>query len=155
MCIPSNGMSAEVFREALPPYQLSAGLLAAMFTAIPAPPPGATVAWRQTCATRLVHEVSGLMPADAPQARIAVQIVIYWEAAEKAVKQSDAPGVTLEQVCRLLRTAAALTVSTATLERSMVRHQQKPVPFFGTVLADGIDIAVLAAGWGWPGFARG
>ena len=61
----------------------------------------------------------------------------------------------MEQVCRLLRTAAALTVSTATLERSMVRHQQKPVPFFGTVLADGIDIAVLAAGWGWPGFARG
>jgi hypothetical protein len=149
--IPTNGMTAEVFREAMSPYQLSADLLTAMFTAIPAPPPDATVAWRQTRATRLVHEVSGLMPADAPQARIGAEIVIYKEAAEDAVKLSCAPGVTVEQVCRLRRTASALTISTAALERSMVRHQQKPVPFFGTVLAEGIDIAALAAWWGGAG----
>ena len=59
--------------------------------------------------------------------------------------------MTVEQVCRLRRTAAALTISAAALERTLVRHQQKPVPFFGTVLADGIDIAALAAGWGGPG----
>jgi hypothetical protein len=46
--IPTSGMTAEVFREAMPPYQLSADLLAAMFTAIPAPPPGASMAWRET-----------------------------------------------------------------------------------------------------------
>jgi hypothetical protein len=45
---------------------------------------------------------------------------------------------------------AALTVSTAVLERSLVRHQQKTVPFFSTVLTDGIHIAALAAGWGGP-----
>jgi hypothetical protein len=33
----------------------------------------------------------------------------------------------------------------------LARHQQKPVPFFGTVLADAIDVAVLAAGWGGAG----
>jgi hypothetical protein len=35
----------------------------------------------------------------------------------------------------------------ATLERTLARHQQKPVPFFGTVLADGVDIAALDAVW--------
>jgi hypothetical protein len=74
--IPINGITAEVFREPVPPYQLSADLLAAMFAAIPAPRPGAKVAWRETRATRLVHEVSGLMPANAPQ------IVIYREATD-------------------------------------------------------------------------
>jgi hypothetical protein len=93
MSIPSNGITAEVFRDAMPSYQLSADLLAAMFTAIPAPPPGATVAWRQTRATRLVHEVSGPMPANAPQARIAAGIVIHKEAAEDFVKRSGAPGL--------------------------------------------------------------
>ncbi len=151
MSIPTNGITAEVFREAMPPYQLSADLLAAMFTAIPAPPPDSSVAWRLTRAAQLVREVSGLMPANAPQARIAAGIVIYNEAAEDAVARSGAPGVTVEQVCRLRRTVAALTVSTAVLERSLVRHQQKTVPFFGTVLADRIDIAALAVGWGGPG----
>jgi hypothetical protein len=37
MSILSNGITAEVFRDAMPPYQLSAHLLAAMFTVIPAP----------------------------------------------------------------------------------------------------------------------
>ena len=66
MTLPTNGLTAEVFRQAMPPYQLSADLLTDMFTAIAAPPRGATVAWQQTRAARLVHEVSGLMPADAP-----------------------------------------------------------------------------------------
>jgi hypothetical protein len=148
MTLPTNGLTAEVFRQAMPPYQLSADLLTDMFTAIAPPPRDATMAWRQTRATRLVHEVSGRMPADAPQARIAAEIVIYKEAAVDAVKRSGTPGMTVEQVCRLRRTAAVLTISTAALERTLVRQQQKPVPFFGTVLADGIDVAELAAGWG-------
>ena len=85
----------------------------------------------------------------------AAEIVIYKEAAVDAVKRSGTPGLTVEQVCRLRRTASVLLASVATLERTLVRHQQKPVPFFGTVLADGIDVAALAAGWGEPGFARG
>ncbi|HET6238240.1 MAG TPA: hypothetical protein VFE41_25295 [Acetobacteraceae bacterium] len=94
------------------------------------------------------------MAANAPQAWIAAQIVVCKEAAENAVKRSGAPRVTSEQVCRLLRTTAALTVSTAALERSMVRHQHKPVPFFGTVLTGGIDVPALAAGWGGAGLLR-
>jgi hypothetical protein len=57
----------------------------------------------------------------------------------------------VEQVCRLRRIASALTHSAAVLERSLVRHQQEPAPFFGTVLAEGIDVAALAAGWGGAG----
>src|ERR1039458_1289780 len=138
----------------MPPYQLSADLLAAALAAVPAPPPGATQAWRLERATRLVQEIAGLMPADAPQARIAAEIVIVREATDDTFAWANAPGLTVEQVCRLRRTAAALTNSATALERTLARHQQKPVPFFGTVLADGIDVAALAAGWGGSGSRR-
>ena len=126
-------------------------VLAAMLAAVPAPPPAATMAWRQERATRLVHEVAGLMPADAPQARIAAEIVIAREAADGCVARTNTPGLAVEQVCRLLRIASVLLNSSAVLERTLARHQQKPAPFFGTVLAEGIDIAALAAGWGGAG----
>jgi hypothetical protein len=151
MSLPTNGITPEVIREMMPPYQLSADLLAAALAAVPAPPPGATQAWRLERATRLVQEIAGLMPADAPQARIAAEIVIVREAADDTFAWANAPGLTVEQVCRLRRTAGALTVSAAALERTLVRHQQRPVPFFGTVLVDGVDVAALAAGWGGPG----
>ena len=154
MTLPTNGLTAEVFRQAMPPYQLSADLLTDMFTAIAAPPRDATMAWRQTRATRLVHEVSGLMPADAPQARIAAEIVIYKEAAENAVKRSDASGITVEQVCRLLRTAAALTISTAALERSMVRHSRSRCRSSAPCWRMGSILPRLPRG-GVAGFARG
>jgi hypothetical protein len=147
MSLPSNGITADVIRETMPPYSLSADLLAATFAAVPAPPPDATVAWRLERVTRLVQEIAGLMPADAPQARIAAALVIVREATDDTFAWANTPGLTVEQVCRLRRTAAALTVSAAALERTLARHQQKPVPFFGTVLADGIDVAALAAGW--------
>ena len=151
MTLPTNGITADVIREIMPPYRLDTDLIAAMFCAIPAPPPDASMAWRQQRATRLVHEVAGLMPADAPQARIAAEIVIVREAAEDSLARAGALVLTIEQVCRLRRTASALLTSVAALERSLVRHQQKPVPFFGTVLADGIDIAAIAAEWGGAG----
>jgi len=154
MTTPTNGITPEVFREVMPPYQLSADLLAAMFAAVRAPPPDATIAWRQERAGRLVQEMAGLMPADAPQARIAAQIVIVREATDDSFAWANAPGLTVEQACRLRRTAGALTNSAAALERTLARHQQKPVPFFGTVLDDGIDVAVLAAEWGGPGSRR-
>jgi hypothetical protein len=148
MTLPTNGITPEIIRAAMPPYQLSADLLAAMLAAVPAPPPGATMAWRQERVARLVQEVAGLMPADAPQARIAAEIVIAREAADASFAQANTPGLAVEQVCRLRRIASALTHSAAVLERSLVRHQQEPAPFFGTVLADTIDVAALAAGWG-------
>ena len=154
MSLPSNGITADVIRETMPPYSLSADLLAATFAAVPAPPPDATQAWRLERATRLVQEIAGLMPADAPQARIAAEIVIVREAADDTFAWANAPGLTVEQVCRLRRTGSALTNSVATLERTLARHQQRPVPFFGTVLADGIDVAALAEGWGSPGSRR-
>jgi hypothetical protein len=154
MSLPSNGITPEVIREMMPPYQLSADLLAAAFAAVPAPPPGATQAWRVERATRLVQEIAGLMPADAPQARIAAEIVIVREAADDTFAWANAPGLTVDQVCRLRRTAGGLTVSAAALELTLARHQQRPVPFFGTVLVDGVDVAALAAGWGGQGSRR-
>jgi hypothetical protein len=154
MSLPTNGITPEVIREMMPPYQLSADLLAAMFASIPAPPPDATQAWRQERAARLVQEVAGLMPADAPQARIAAALVIVREATDDTFARVSARGLTVEQICRLRRTGSALTNSSAALERMLVRHQQKPVPFFGTVLAEGIDVAALAAGWGGAGSRR-
>jgi hypothetical protein len=148
MTLPSNGITPEVVHAAMPPYELSTDLLAAMLAAVPAPPPTATMAWRQVRAGRLVHEVAGLMPANAPQARIAAEIVIAREAADGSIARSNTPGLAVEQVCRLLRIGSTLMNSAAVLERSLVRHQQKPAPFFGTVLAEGIDVAALAAGWG-------
>ena len=112
------------------------------------------MAWRQDRAARLVQEVAGFMPADAPQARIAAALVIVREATDDTFAQANAPGLAVEQVCRLRRTAGALTNSAAALERTLARHQQKPTPFFGTVLDDGIDLAALAAGWGGPGSRR-
>jgi hypothetical protein len=154
MSLPSNGITPEVIREMMPPYQLSADLLAATLAAVPAPPPDATVAWRLERVTRLVQEIAGLMPADAPQARIAAALVIVREATDDTFAWANTPGLTVEQVCRLRRTGSALTNSVATLERTLARHQQKPVPFFGTVQADGIDVAALAAGWGGSGSRR-
>ena len=154
MTIPTNGITREVIRDVMPPYELSTDLLEAMFSAVRAPPPEATVAWRQVRAARLVQELAGLMPADAPQARIAAEIVMVREATDDALACAIKPGVTLEQACRLRRTASGLMISVTALERTMVRHQQKPVPFFGTVLADAIDIAAIAAGWGGPGLRR-
>jgi hypothetical protein len=154
MSLPTNGITPEVIRESMPPYQLSADLRAAMFASIPPPPPDATQAWRLERATRLVQEIAGLMPADAPQARIAAALVIVREATDDTFARVNEPGLTVEQICRLRRTGSALTNSSAALERMLARHQQKPVPFFGTVLADGIDVAALAAGWGGPGTRR-
>jgi hypothetical protein len=154
MSLPTNGITPEVIREMMPPYQLSADLLAAMFASIPPPPPDATQAWRLERATRLVQEIAGLMPADAPQARIAASLVIVREATDDTFARVNTPGLTVEQICRLRRTGSTLTNSSAALERMLARHQQKPVPFFGTVLADGIDVAAVAAGWGGAGSRR-
>src|SRR5208283_4175870 len=132
MTLPTNGITPDIIRAVMPPSD-------------------ATMAWRQERAARLVHEVAGLMPADAPQARIAAEIVIAREAADASFAQANTPGLAMEQVCRLRRIASVLLNSAAVLERTLVRHQQKPAPFFGTVLAEGIDIAALAAGWGGPG----
>jgi hypothetical protein len=151
MTLPTNGITADVIRDIMPPYHLDTDLLGAMFAAIPPPPLDATIAWRQARATRLVEELAGLMPANAPQARIAAEIVIVREAAEDSLARAGTAGLAVDQVCRLRRTASALLASVAALERSLVRHQQKPVPFFGTVLADGIDVAALVAGWGGAG----
>jgi len=147
MSIASNGITPEVIREMMPPYHLDTDLLEGTFRALAAPPAGATMAWRHARITRLVREIGGLMPADAPQARIAAQILIVREATDDTFSQSHTPGLTVEQVCRLRRTAADLTRSAATLERSLGRRQATPAPFFGTVEADVVDIGALDAVW--------
>jgi len=144
---PSNGITPEVIRQVMPPYQLSPDLLQATLAAIPRPPPDATQAWRHARIARLTQEISALMPANAAQARIAAQVLIYRELGGTLATQAQASGTDLPLMCRLARTAATLTQTAMMLERSLTRHQQKPAPFFGTVLADQVDIPALDATW--------
>jgi hypothetical protein len=95
----------------------------------------------------LVREISVLMPADAAQAKLAAQIVVFRETADDTLDRANAPGLTVEQVCRVRRAAADLTRTSATLERALSRRQQMPAAFFGTVLGDQVDIAALDAVW--------
>jgi hypothetical protein len=147
MSLPSNGITADVIRDVMPPYHLSADLLKGTFRALPAPPADASTSWRHERIARLIGEITTLKPADASQARIAAQILIVREAMDDTFNKAYAPELTVEQLCRLRRTAAALTSSVGMLERSLVRHQQTPVPFFGTVVKDEVDIAAVDAVW--------
>jgi hypothetical protein len=147
MAQPSNGITPEVIRGVMPPYELSPDLLQATFAAIPRPPPDATPAWRHARIARLTQEISALMPANAAQARIAAQILIYRELADAAATQAHASGTDIPLMCRLARAAATLVQTATSLDRSLIRRQQKPAPFFGTVLSDAVDIPEVDATW--------
>src|ERR1700733_14966219 len=82
MPLSSNGITASVIRDIMPPYNLSNDLLEATFAALPAPPHDASSTWRQTRITRLIAEIAALMPADAAQARIATQILVVRQLAD-------------------------------------------------------------------------
>jgi hypothetical protein len=150
MSIPSNGITPEVIREIMPPYRLSADLLEATLAAIPAPPPEASPAWRLARLTRLIEEIAAPKPANAEQARIAAEILITRELADALAHRAHAPDQTTEQMCRLARAANGLRQTAISLDRSLTRHQQKPVPFFGTVVQDEVDLPALDATWGSP-----
>jgi len=147
MSQPSNATTPEVIREIMPLYQLSPDLLQATLAAIPQPPPDATTAWRHAHIARLTQEMSALMPANAAQARIAAQVLIYRELGDTLATQAHASGTDIPLLCRLARTAATLTQTALMLDRSLTRHQQKPAPFFGTTLSDAVDVPALDATW--------
>ncbi len=148
MTDPSNGITAGVIRDVMPPYTLSNDLLAATFATLPAPPAAATPPWRHERATRLVGEIAGFLPADAVQARLAAEIVLAREMMRDTFARSNAPGLALNQVCRVRRVSTELGRTAVTMARELTRRQQEPVPFFGTVLAERVDIAALDAVWG-------
>ena len=147
MTPPSNGITTEVIREIMPPYHLSADLLEATIATLPLPPPDAPAAWRHERITRLVEEIAAYLPANAAQARIAAQILIVRELADTLTNRAHAPEVTVEQMCRLSRASAAQAQTASGLERALARHQKPPVPFFGTVVEDEVDIGALDAVW--------
>ena len=148
MSLASNGITAEVIRGTMPPYHLSADLLEATFAALPPPPADAPPGWRQVRVARLTQEFAMLMPANAAQARIVSQVLILRELADAIAIRASAPGLTPEQMARVGRASAELMRTAAGLVRGLERQQQKPVPFFGTVLADGVDLAALDTVWG-------
>jgi hypothetical protein len=154
MTLPSNGITPDVIREMMPPYHFSPDLLEATFAALPPPPPDASAAWRQARITRLMQEISTLMPADAAQARTAAQILIVRELADTIAARAYAPELTVPQMCRVGRAAADLVRTAAGLERGLKRSQQAPAPFFGTVLADEVDVAAVDAAWCAPRVPR-
>jgi hypothetical protein len=147
MAQPSNGITPEVIRGVMPPCELSPDLLQATFAAIARPPPDATPTWRHAHLARLTQEISTLMPANAAQARIAAQILIYRELADTVATQAHASATDLPLLCRFARTAATLGQTAAMLERSLIRYHQNPAPYFGTVLSDAVDIPALDATW--------
>src|SRR5271170_7065105 len=119
MSEPSNGITAEVIRGVMPPYQLSPDLLQATLAALPRPPQDATTTWRHAHIARLTQEISALMPANAAQARIAAQVLISRELADSLVTQAHAPGLEIPLLCRLARTAATVMQTAVMLERSL------------------------------------
>ena len=148
MSLATNGITAEVIREMMPPYHLSADLLEATFAALPPPPANAPPGWRQVRVARLTQEFATLMPANSAQARIVSQVLIMRELADAIAFRASAPDLTPVQMARVGRASAELMRTAAGLVRGLERQQQKPVPFFGTVLADGLDLAALDAVWG-------
>ena len=155
MSLAGNGITAEVIRGTMPPYHLSADLLEATFAALPPPPADAPPGWRQVRVARLTQEFATLMPANAAQARIVSQVLILRELADAIAIRASAPGLTPEQMARVGRASAELMRTAAGLVRGLERQQQKPVPFFGTVLVDGVDLAALDAVWGKGDAAAG
>ena len=147
MSSPSNGITPDVIREIMPPYRLSPDLLAATMAAFPAPPPGSTTASRQARVTRVVQEIAGLKPADATQARVAAQLITTRELAHTFTVRAQATNLEFNQLCRLGRIAIELLRSAAVLDRTLVRYQQIPTPFFGDVIHDEVDIPALEATW--------
>ena len=147
MSTPSSGITAEVIRDIMHPYHLSADLLEATLAAIPAPPPDAPTTWRLARLTRLADEIVAPKPANAEQARIAAEILITRELANALAHRAHAPGRTDEQMCRLARTADRLLQTAVWLGRSLTRLQQNPSPFFGIVVQDEVDLPALDATW--------
>jgi len=147
MTIPSTGITAEVIRDFMPPYELSADLLEATFARLPPPPPDATPAQRQTRIARLIAEITACKPGDAGQARIAAQILILRETADTLAPGANTPHLTVQTISRQSRTMAELHRAATSMDRSLMQHQLKPVPFFGIVVEDAVDTATLDAIW--------
>ena len=137
MSLITNGITGDVIREMMPPYRLSPDLLEATFAALPPPPADAPPDWRQLRVARLTQEFATLMPANAAQARIVSQILILRGLADAVAARAHAPELTPELMARVGR---GLGRAGAHGRRGCCGRwsgtQQKPVPFFGTVLAD-------------------
>ena len=155
MTVPSNGITAEVIRDTMPPYHLSTDLLEDTIATLRPPPPNASVAWKQARIARLIEEISTLMPANAGQARSAADIVVAREMAKTLAVQGQDPALTGPQRCRMFRVSGELERTAEGLRRGLERTQQKPAPFFGTVLAGEVDVVALADGWGKDVSQRG
>jgi len=77
MSLPSNGLTAEVIRNVMPPYHLSADLRHAAFATLP--PHHTCTPWRHARSTRLIQEIGTCKPTDAGQARIVALLRIVCE----------------------------------------------------------------------------
>jgi len=147
MTPPSNGITAEVIRDIMPQYHLSHDLLEATILSLPPPPADAPTSWREARITRLVQEIAAYLPADAAQARLASQILIVRELADRLATRAYAPELTVAEMCRLSRASGSLVQTVTGLERALARHQKLPAPFFGTVVEDEVDLGALDAVW--------
>ncbi len=77
------------------------------------------------------------------------------ELADAIAARAFSPELTALQMCRVGRASAELVRTAAGVERLLDRRQQKPAAFFGTVLADEVDVAAVDAAWGRQGAGAG
>ena len=147
MSLASAGITQRVIQEAMPEFHLSPDLIDGVLTAIPPPQAGASVAWRRARLTRVIEEIAAFNPFDAVQARLAAQIVVAQFLAEDTSSRSSAPELTVEQMCRLRRTAGELMRTAERLERALARRQARAVPWRDAPATDGFDLDALDAVW--------
>ena len=133
MSLPSNGITAEVIREIMPPYTLSDDLLQATFAALAPPPRDASTAWRHARIARLAQEISTPMPANATQARMAADIMMVREMANAIAARIHAPELTVPEMGRVGRVAGELVRTAGVLVRTLQREPAET----GAVLRDG------------------
>ena len=89
MSLLAAGITKDVIREIMPPYSLDPDLLAGAAGILPPPPPDASASWRQARLARLVREISVMVPADAAQAKLATQIVVFRETADDTLDRAN------------------------------------------------------------------
>src|ERR1700678_3268781 len=97
---PANGITAEVIRDCMKPYDLNPDLLEDTVDTLPPPPAGASPAWRQRRLTRLMQELAIFMPADDAQARLAAQVIVLRELAGTLERRGLLAGAGGGGVCR-------------------------------------------------------
>jgi hypothetical protein len=122
-------------------------LLESVVRALPRPPAGASVAWRQAHLRGVVEELFAYAPYNPIDAMLACQMVCARHAAADTMQRCTDPTLPAGLVSQMRRTADALLRTAAQTER-MLRRGQAGRKVDSPVAVDvGLDLAALDAVW--------